>query len=101
MFHKTAADAVTYVLHRTFVPRGLATIYASRSKQYMATALGLNEAIATKVMDVMVEAAEAAREGAGQAFEDKLWHLIHDLERLNESLDSVRLERVIDRRATS
>ena len=98
MFNKTAEQAVDYALHVNFVaPQRIATITKEFGLRYMGQEFGIDQATAVDIRDVMIQAAESAREGAGQAFEDKVWYLIHELARLNETLDSVRLGKLIDR----
>lgn len=88
---------VDLLLHdRYVVPQRIATVHEKNNLTFMSLTEGISRGQAVTFRALMIEAATVSREGAERNAYDLLDQFLHELGRANETVDSARIQRLIE-----
>jgi NADH dehydrogenase/NADH:ubiquinone oxidoreductase subunit G len=93
---ETARKAVDSTLHAQHTrPHNIATVSHGHARRFMAEDYGISVEDADTIRAVMIQAADTARLGAGEGARRVLDSLLRRADALNETVDSLTLDRFI------
>lgn len=97
IYTRTPETVVDWLLHWKYVaPQRIATVHENHNVTFMSSTEGISRGQAVDFRALMIEAATASREGAKDNAYQLLDRFLYELERVNETVDSVRIARLIE-----